>query len=511
MHINRWTGKRLWLPLTLLMLLTACGGGGGAGKLLVWTGAGVAPNSKTAGQPGQLLYVSTDGVTEPLLDIPAEALSVFPCSESATSPDGKHFVFMVNTPGGGRDGGTLYKITDTGKPVELGSVHALSCTGHGTFQYAPDSKRLAYIDYNEPNSNAEYVNGTLRIFNTESSQAGATIENISAFHLGNSAVAMLQFYTSTQNQVDEIAVLMHENNSTAEIATLFASPGCRFNGASITPAGGKLAILVGHRCPNAGTDWQIYTLNRDGGELTLMMTADQTGGYFPNTRTATLLASPNDQRLVFTSADGLARESVSVFSAALNNLAVDQLTTLVSSGGLMPTYAARTFPLPANARPVFSPDRRWWAVVTSDTRTPPAVSVIDLNTAQSPVTAAADARNNTISTLLFAADNSGVFFVTGGRDGAENTLRRLTLADGTVTTLATDTFGTGGSIAPDGSSLALNIWRKATDQRATPYQDLTLVNPADGSVIKTLLVGITYNEDGSVKGRTFAMPLTYRR
>ncbi|MBC8171738.1 MAG: hypothetical protein H7X77_08695, partial [Anaerolineae bacterium] len=98
-----------------------------------------------------------------------------------------------------------------------------------------------------------------------------------------------------------------------------------------------------------------------------------------------------------------------------------------------------------------------------------------------------------------------------GRDGAENTLNRLTLANGNVTTLATSTFGTGGSSAPDGSALALNIWRKATDSRETPYQDLTLVNPADGSVIKTLLVGIAYNEDGTISGRTFALPLTYRR
>jgi hypothetical protein len=510
LRVMRWT--RLWLPvISLILILTACGASGGAGKLLVWTGAGVSPDQKTAATPGQLAYLDGDGKLEPVLDIPAEAEGVSACGETATSPDGRHFALMVNVPQGGRDGGTLYQITDGGKPVEVGPAHALSCTGNGTFQYSLDSKQLAYIDYSEPANNAEYASGTLRIFSTDQPKQIASYDNVGAFHLGSDSAEFLQYYASNQNNVDEIAVMIYSNTAANEIATLFADVNCRYTGAAISPAGGKLAILVGHRCTNAGTNWQLYTVNRDGGDLTLAMSASQGGGFFPNARTASLTTGAEDQFILFTSADGIARDTASLYSASMQSLAVDQLTTLITRGAWMQHYTPRAYTVSDNATPLFSPNRRWWGLVVADTSNPTTLNIIDLTaTTKSPLTAVAD-RNQNISSMIFAPDSSSVYFVVGGHDGAENTLSRMSLPDGKVTAITAGTFG-GGVIAPDGSALALTVWQKAADTRETLYQNLALVNPSDGSITKTLFQGVVYKADGTtVDGLKFAVPLTYRR
>lgn len=513
----RW----IWLPPALLaagllFVLTACGGGGvtgaltggGPGKLLAWIGSGPSPKDKDPGTTGQVVYFDpggADGALETLLEVPAAATGVIPCGENATSPDGRYFALLVNIYEGGRDGGTVYQVTGAGQPVALGPAHALSCAGMGTLQYSPNSSRVAYIDYDEPTG--DYAAGTLRIFDTAAADELLSVANVGAFHIGDDGGELLQYYTGDQNRLDEIAVLTWtQANAPQEIATLFADPNCVYTGTTITPAAGKIAMLVGQRC-TSGTRWQFYTVNRDGGELTLVASDAQSGGYFSNTRTAALLTGSSDQQVLWTTADGIARNTVGVLAGQMNTLTPDTLTTVIRRGAVMPRYAARELPLPDNAAPVFSLDRRWWALVNIDGAA--KVQVINLTAVDQPPVVAEATQGQSIPVLLFAPDGSAIYYVAGGVEGRDNTLAKLTLPGGEVTRLSDGKFGPG-AIARDGT-LALTVWQPGTDPRETLYQTLALINPADGSSSRTLFTGISYADSGAVSDQQFVYPLTFRR
>lgn len=176
----------------------------------------------------------------------------------------------------------------------------------------------------------------------------------------------------------------------------------------------------------------------------------------------------------------------------------------------MSRYTSRAFTLPTNAFPLISPDGRWWALTVATGRGAPILSVIDLTDPNAfPVEIGVEAREDAISTLIFTPDSSQIYYVSGGQRGVSNSLFRLTLASQENTRITRGTFGPG-VIAPDGSQLALTVWNRGTDRRQTPYTDLTLVNPMDGTVIRTLATGITYTQEGGVQSTQFVYPLLWR-
>lgn len=497
--------KRLWI-IVILILSSGVMAQVETGKVLVWIGAGSSPEDKTAGSAGELVYLNTDGTREKLLDIPANAEGVFPCGDDATSPDGRRFAFFVNTPAGGQDRGTLYQITDAGQPIEVAAAHAMSCLGNGTFQYSPDTTRFAYIDYQELPGNGEYAFGTLRLFQTASRTEITSFPNVGGFHLSDTTLELLQYYTSNQNVVDEIGVVIHENNISTEIATLFADADCRFSSAQLTPANSQLVVFVGHRCSGSGTAWRLYTVSRDGTNLTQALSNTLGSPFANNARTNTLIPATNGESLIFTTPDGLSSNTVSVNAVSLTSLSLEGVTTLIGRGAVMPRYNARTFNLPESAFPRYSDNRRWWATAVAN-GSRPSVNIIDLNNpTAAPI---ATATSNNVLSLIFQPETSELFFVAGEYEGYANTLGKITPESSEIATIATGAYG-AGVMSPDGTALALMMWQEGTDSRSSRYQTLALVNPADGSVTTTLFEGIVYNESNELRARRFAYPLAFQ-
>lgn len=483
-----------------------------SGKVLTWMGEGRSPENRASNSVGELVYISADGTEEKVLDVPANAAGVYACGSNATSPDGRHFVFFVNIPEGGRDGGVLYQVTGAGQPVEIGAAHAYSCLGNGTFQYSPDGTRFAYINYDELPANSAYTSGTLRILETETRREIVTFPDVSAFELGNSSAILLQYYFDTENTptrnddlVDEIAVITWDGSTSREIATLFADVNCRFATSQVASAGDRLTALVGQRCNRS--EWQLYTLHRDGTGLEVALTAPTGGQYALNTRTNTLFTTPNASRLIFTAPDGSETDRVQVFTVpTLNIVEESALESVIQRGAVMPRYNARTFNLPDNAFPKYSDDRRWWATVVME-GSRPAVNVIDLSA--SAITPIVGTGSGAVLSLVFSPDNTALYYVSGQYERLENTLTRLDLDSGEATIIATGAYG-AGVLSSDESTFAMVMWAEGTDSRASLYQTLALVNSADGSVTATLFEGITYNANDELGSRQFAYPLAFR-
>ena len=111
-------------------------------KILAWVGSGTGPDEHSISEPGQIVYLTSDGQIEVLFDLPQGTNRVIPCTEQATSPNGRHFAFYV-----GNETGSLYQVDGADLPVEVDrGVSAMSCVGMGTFQYSPDSGRFGFID-----------------------------------------------------------------------------------------------------------------------------------------------------------------------------------------------------------------------------------------------------------------------------------------------------------------------------------------------------------------------------
>lgn len=300
--------RRIFIGIVLtIWTLTACGGGGespqndttnpnsNTSQILVWTGQGPTPEEKTANTAGQVAYLNpTDGTLTPLLEVPANAVGVIPCGP--LSPDRQKFTFMVNTPVGGKDGGTLYQIIGNGTPSTVGDVHAATCLGSGTFQYTPDSQRFALIDYTDQIASSEYGVGALRLYDSQTLQILTQFEDVSSFDLTLDGLSFVRFFANERGLINELALFHWTSGEQAtELSTLFADEGCRFTSSDLLAIGDQYALMLGHRCAGSGTTWRFYTLNRTGGDPALALSGEQVGAYFPYARTNHLIPSGDGQ------------------------------------------------------------------------------------------------------------------------------------------------------------------------------------------------------------------------
>ncbi len=499
---------------------------GDSGKVLAWIGSGRSAESRPASSPSELGYLNARGEWELLLNLPQSFVGVYPCGDRALSPDGRRFTFLVHEPRAGKDGGTLYQITDAGQPVAVGPAHALTCVGGDPFQYSPDSQRLAYIDFNY-SVDRIYVAGVLRLVNAETLQPIAEYGSAASFTLSDRELFFTRFYANQSGAVDEIAVmratLAAEGAPETEIATLFVPSGCRFTSAQITPIFGKLAILAGQRCAS-GSQWQLYTLNRDGGALQSSAGVGS-GGFAPQTRTAWTIPSWDDRHLLFSVPDGSLNNTARIFTLPMESGTVDSRAALIESGVRFPGYTFNRFPSSNFAMPQISPNGRYWAMLASGTAGN-RLQVIDR--AQPSVAFELIFVPGTISQLFFSPDSRTLYATNGETTGAANRLQSWDLTTLVVEAAAdvsteeptadvppasTILEGAYGRtvIYPDGKAVAAVIWQRGTDSRQTLYQTLARISLEDGSVLSSLLAPqqmIRYNETtGMVNFQRFVYPL----
>jgi hypothetical protein len=154
-------------------------------NVLTWTEAGPAPAQSSPSTAGELGLMDAEGTFTALMDVPDQTSRLMACGEEATSPDGSMFAYYV-----GLDAGTLYLMHGSDAPVVLDpDVHALACVGGGTFQFSPDSARLAYIAFETDASASEFADGFLHVLDAASMDEQLLTRNVTAFDLVDDGLA----------------------------------------------------------------------------------------------------------------------------------------------------------------------------------------------------------------------------------------------------------------------------------------------------------------------------------
>lgn len=473
------------------------------GRLLVWVGQGVSAEMRTGSTPSQVAYLNADGTLETLVELDGSFIGAAPCGDTATSPDNQHFMFYVNAPGGSVDAATLYQITGDSAPVQVATTTARTCAGSGTLQYSPNSTRFGFIDY-PGNLRTEYTLGTLQIFQVSNFENPVTESNVAAFHLVDNAAVWVNFFTNNQGEVNQAVITRLEGTARTEMMRLTPDVTCRFTSAQISPIlEGQYAVVMGQRCQEVGgTQWQFYLINPTA-DLATLIVSDTAGGPFaPAASTNLLLPALNNAQVWFTVPDGLIPRTTRVLLSDLHPLTEAQ--TVVQEGAVMPLYTASDFTVNENAVPVFSADRRYWAMVVSSNRDTPSIAVIDRqNPSSPPVTIAADNRQDSIPFVGFSPDNSRLYYVTGAsasRGG--NVLYQANVTTGEKQVVSRGRYSTG-VVTPNG--VVLTAWDATARD---PFTRLVSIAP-DGTST-TLYEDYEAAADGNITRQMFVYPMAWR-
>lgn len=468
-------------------------------SLLVWVAKGAAPGSQSASEAGQLAYLSSGGVAETVLQLPAQVSRVESCGDTGLSPDGDTYAFYV-----GLDKGSIYGMHQGDAPVKINDVQGLTCLGDATFQYSPDSARLGYIAYEDDAATSEFADGFLHIASTSDFNDVFSYENVTAFDLTDTGAAFVSFFTNDKNEADEAAVIVWNGSGQQEVATLNpASDDCKFTSASIAGlANGKLLLVLGHRCKSGDTttNWQLYSVNPDDRSATLAASASQAGTFASFAHSNRIYLAPEGDQALFTIPDGITANTVGLKRVSVENLSLADV--------LDKQVVAATFNGAPNAFPRVSPDQNWLAGVVTSPNGDNSLYIWSLtDPAVAPIMVSAGSKGDTVSSLAFTPDSSRLLAIVGGANTASNSLIAIETANGRDSRVARGHFGKGLSISPDGSTVALLDWQIPTDTTQQPYTNLMSINLNDGST-STLYTGADV-VDGKVTNQRFAFPMTW--
>ena len=475
-------------------------------KILAWIGNGVAPGEQSPDQIGQIVYLTGNEQFEVLFDLPPNTTRVMPCSEQATSPDGRYFAFFA-----GGDTGSLYWVDGANTPVEIDTdVNALACLGMGTFQYSPDGSRFGYIDYTTP-LQSSYAAGWFYvldaatqtpIFASDSTVGGDN--NVAAFDISNDAIAFVSLYLDADADVKEAAIFYQAGTYPVEISTLYADENCDFRSLEIAIIDANtLALVVAQHCEN--TEWALYRVNitQRSANRTLV-TGNVAGGYYAVARSNVAVVAPDGNTLYLASPNGLERNIADIQAVNLTDI---QTGAPLLTYAVMPLYNGYTSS--GNAWPGLSPDGNWWAVITNTADGDAAVNAVELGAPDlPPITVPAPARGNTISALAFTPNSSALLFVAGGNNTEDNSLFALDLVAAAESRVMRGRFGAQIVVAPDGQYAALPNWRIVNAPNQPNYLTLIAINLQTGEPI-TVFTGAEVVND-VVSNQRFVYPLSWR-
>jgi hypothetical protein len=449
----------------------------------------------------QIGLMDTGGAFTPLLDIAANASRVTPCGDQAQSPDGRYFAFFV-----GGAAGSLYLMDGANQPVLIDDVEYLVCLGSGTFQFAPERPRFAYIDYTASVAVNEYADGTLKIFDAETVSEAARFENVTTFDLTADGALFVSFFTNNRGQADEAAISLWDGAAVREVATLLPTgERCRFTSASVraAPDEATAALVLGQRCAtgNPATQWQFYAIDLNANSATFAAREYQPGAFVPFSRTNNVFFSPDSAYAFFTVPDGVTTSTVTLAAVRLADMTIStpverQLVTPSVTGG-------------ANAFPRLSPDGQWLAaVVTSPDNDNQIVALSLPEPGAPPIAIQAGSRGDLISALEFTGDSQQIVYIAGATEGGDNTLLTLDLALGSERRIMRGHFDDSLALSPDGSTAALLDWQRVDRPREPMYANLVLLDLAT-SAVTTLFTGADV-VSGEVENLRTALPLAWR-
>ncbi len=467
--------------------------------VLTWVEDGVSPAQSSPSAVGQLGLMDADGALTSFMDVPAQTSRLEGCGDEATSPDGSMFAFYM-----GLDTGTLYFMTSSDAPVVLDdNIQALACLGGGTFQYSPDSTRLAYIAYESDAAASEFADGFLHILDSDSLDEQFQAQNATAFDLVDDGAAYVSFYTNEHSEADEAAVFWWDGNNEREVATLRPDEDCHFTSAStgVVPDG-RLLVVLGHRCKSGDTrsSWQLYVVEPDARSATLAASAFQPGQFAAYARSNQITVLPDGSGAVFTVPDGITANTVSLMWVDLSDLSTK---VLVDKEAVYPTLNGAE-----NAFPQRSPDGRWLALVTTTSNRENMLHIYDLDDLSiAPVSLSAGSPGDIVASMAFSTDSQRLFFVAGSPD-SDNSLVAVDLENGSDFRVKRGRFAPNMAVAPDGSAVVALDWQVLEDEKQPHYLNTVQIDVDSGATI-TLFEGADI-VDGEVENQRFASPLSWR-
>ncbi|MBZ0291813.1 MAG: hypothetical protein K8L99_04525 [Anaerolineae bacterium] len=487
------------LLLLLLLLFSACSGDTSTPtteapplRLLVWRENGMHFNDPSPTESGEIGFLDNSQFSR-LLEVPARANHVLVCGPD----DGDLFAFYV-----GAEQGDLYLMSGGAIPQRIGSAARLTCLDRSTFRYAPDQQRLAYIDYGSNDTTGEFIDGHLHVMATGDGRELFQQEGVTAFELDDERLLMMRFFTNSVGQANEATLYLWDGERAREISTLMPDRDCRYTSASITLMTDHALLLMGHRCRDQGTSWQLYRADIADGRLSLLASAAQPGGFLPYTRTNSAYLAPDGQHLFFTVPDGVTSNTVSLLRVDLNSLEVEEV---IDRQIVMATAGAAS----SNAFPQRSPDGRWLAAVITSPNQDNRLALLDLTTG-TVSTVNAGTRGDVIPALRFSADSSRVYFLAGQAERGSDTdvsLMVLETSGGAPDRIARGRYAPALTVSPQTGAIAL-LEYILPENGQQPYLNLVQLN-ADGEQMAVLDEGAAMI-GGRVTDRHFNLPLSWR-
>ncbi|MDQ7033771.1 MAG: hypothetical protein Q9P01_02725 [Anaerolineae bacterium] len=354
-------------------------------------------------------------------------------------------------------------------------------------------------------NNATSPIGRLLIYNADTVEQVANIENVTDFTLTDSGAVFASFFLNNDNEATEVAISTWDGDNDREISTLRAEDNCLYTSASVTPiAGERIAAILGYRCSGSSTQWQFQIIDTDNNTAQLESSETAAGRYFGFSDTNATWASPDGTTLWFTVPDGVSNRTASLFNTSVDSIAAN---TVIDRFVLMPTVS--DLPYDANnATARLSLNGQYLALVRNDGNNNATLYIINLaEPSLDPVQFDAGDNGDTIAVLAFSQDSSQLVFVAGTDEGGNNALLTMELETGNERRVARGRFAQV-VISPDASQIAAMNW-VAFDEDEDPYLSLVVIDAESGAET-VIFEGGEVDDDGNLANPAFAYPLSWR-
>jgi hypothetical protein len=269
----------------------------------------------TPSDDGQVEALTSAGESEVLVDFPAGqfANEARVCGHDAWSPDGKGVAIYT----GAAEGSIAIFPAGGGAPVALGTANRMACSGPATFQFAPNGKRVGYINYADDTVNRDFPYGNLVIFDAAAGSQLAAFDWATAFALYDDGALMLRFYPDGKGNATEADVDWWDGSAQQNLVTLEPvypadkpDVECGMTSGSLVKVGDSAYILTGQKCETGTVNWRLVSVPMKGGAVTEIASGAPGGGFFSESFTTQLIPTTDGKGFLVTVPSGLARNTV---------------------------------------------------------------------------------------------------------------------------------------------------------------------------------------------------------
>lgn len=479
-------------------------------RILAWISSANRPGNQSASNPGELVYLSSNGSTETILALPQGTTRVTECGPYGTSPDGSVFAFIVSI-GGGNERGTLYLLKDGNAELinVADDLNPASCVGSTPFQFSADGSQFAFIEWSADATNQTSPLGFLRIYDTETVSEILSVENTTAFDFTNDGMVWISFFNNGNNQATEVSFTIWDGRSEEEITSLVADEdnACYYNSGSVSEIGDNLVAIMGYRCSRGdvtSTQWQLFNIDPDNQTAQLEQSEVASGRYFVFSQTNSIYASTDGSQVFFTLPDGFNSQSVGFYTTALDG---NNATQILNNWGVMPSVSDLPYD-DNNATALLSANGQYLAMVVNSPDSDAVLNVFDLSDATLPsITIDAGERGDTIGSMLFNSSSEVLYYVAGSDEGGNNSLFTLNLNTGAESRISRGRYAQM-ALSADDSTLAIMNWVEF-DSDEPRYLTLETIDIASTET-SVVYVGGEVDDEGKLINESFAYPLAWR-